>query len=345
MSDQVVQQFELLIGSIGVILALFFGAYLLIDKEKQPKANLFLAIYLLVFALRIGKSLFHNYYDISPTLRTYILSTLYCIGPSMWLYVSYLKEQKKTIEVRDLIHYVPFVIIFFACYWIPNDGSTLFGWFYDGTIFHLFSYTAFTLWWISPWNKRLTPTKNKGIKSWLIFFLMANMALIIVYFLFSKVFLELYIGISIAFSLVIVLMAGRALKFPSLFTRPKKRYGQSSKSVAEIKLIAQRIDRLMKEEQFFLNTNLKLDTIANELTISTKEVSQAINQVYDKNFSNYVAQYRIEEVKHRLADEKYSHLSIAAIAYDSGYNSLSTFNDQFRRLTGSTAQSYRKEKE
>lgn len=344
MSDQVIQQFELLIGSIGVVLALFFGAYLIIDKDKQPKANIFLAIYLLVFALRIGKSLFHNYYDISPILRTYILSTLYCIGPSIWLYVSYLKEQKQRIDVRDLNHYLPFVIISVACYWIPNDGSSpFFSWFYDGTIIHLFSYTAFTFWWISSLSKKQSPAKEKWLKPWLIFFLLANIALIIIYFLVSKVFLELYIGISIAFSLVIVLMAGRALKSPELFSRPRKKYEQSSKSRAQMKELAQRINQLMEEEKFFLHADLKLQSIAKELKVSTKEVSQAINQVYDMNFSNYVAQYRIEEVKRRLKDKKLSHLSIAAIAHDSGYNSLSTFNEQFRRITGSTAQAFRKE--
>lgn len=85
MSPELLNQFEFLIGSIGVILSLFFGIFLLITYKRRPKANLFLAIYLLAFALRIGKSLFHYDFEIPATIRTYILSTLYVVGPALWL--------------------------------------------------------------------------------------------------------------------------------------------------------------------------------------------------------------------------------------------------------------------
>ena len=44
----------------------------------------------------------------------------------------------------------------------------------------------------------------------------------------------------------------------------------------------------------------------------------------------------INEVKERMKSEKYGHLTILAIAYDSGFNSKSTFNSVFRKHKGVT---------
>ncbi|MEL6942615.1 MAG: hypothetical protein AAFO82_08095 [Bacteroidota bacterium] len=69
MNTELVRHIELLTGSIGVILGLFFADLLFATRQKQPKANLFLAIYLLAFSLRVGKSLFHNYFEINAASK------------------------------------------------------------------------------------------------------------------------------------------------------------------------------------------------------------------------------------------------------------------------------------
>jgi AraC-like DNA-binding protein len=61
-----------------------------------------------------------------------------------------------------------------------------------------------------------------------------------------------------------------------------------------------------------------------------------------KNFYNLVNDYRVEEVKRRLEDPQYKHLTILAIAYDSGFNAKSSFNTIFKEKTGSTPSEYLK---
>ena len=87
---QLLKHLELLFGSIGVILSLFFSLFLLITRKQQPKANFFLFIYLLAFSLRIGKSLFFNYFPIDPEIRNIFLGVLLTIGPSIWFYTKFL---------------------------------------------------------------------------------------------------------------------------------------------------------------------------------------------------------------------------------------------------------------
>ncbi|HDR67474.1 MAG TPA: helix-turn-helix domain-containing protein, partial [Bacteroidaceae bacterium] len=50
--------------------------------------------------------------------------------------------------------------------------------------------------------------------------------------------------------------------------------------------------------------------------------------------------YRVEEVKKRLQDPKFKHLTILAIAYESGFNSKSSFNTIFKERTGLTPSDY-----
>ncbi len=51
-------------------------------------------------------------------------------------------------------------------------------------------------------------------------------------------------------------------------------------------------------------------------------------------------EYRIEEVKRRMVDPAYKHLTILAIAYDAGFNSKSSFNTIFKQKTGQTPSEY-----
>ena len=51
-------------------------------------------------------------------------------------------------------------------------------------------------------------------------------------------------------------------------------------------------------------------------------------------------EYRVEEVKKRMVDPAYKNLTILAIAYDSGFNSKSSFNTIFKELTGMTPSAY-----
>jgi len=56
-----------------------------------------------------------------------------------------------------------------------------------------------------------------------------------------------------------------------------------------------------------------------------------------------VNHYRVEEAKQLLLEPAKEDHKIASIAYDAGFNSLSTFNDVFKKITGTTPSQFRKE--
>jgi AraC-like DNA-binding protein len=53
-----------------------------------------------------------------------------------------------------------------------------------------------------------------------------------------------------------------------------------------------------------------------------------------------VNSYRVEEVKKRLGNLKYEHLSLTGIAFDCGFNSEASFYRIFRQQTGYSPKSY-----
>ncbi len=342
MNAALLQHIELLIGSIGVILGFFFAALLLSNRKKQHLSNVFLAIYLLAFSLRIGKSLFHNYFEINATIRTLFLTTLLGVGPSIWLHTSYLLQAKSKPTAKGWLHYLPFILLAGCCWLIPNDGSWIFGVFYKFTIVHMFVYTLFSLLQLNRTRKiGQLPTKP-NVTHWLYHFLTINLLFIGLYFLISELIFTFYIGISFLFSSVIIYLSFMAFRYPSIFKVEGERYSQSSLNDQDIIGIMKLLRQGMEQEKPYLDPSLTLSKLSAQVGVSSKVLSQVINQQEGLNYSQYISKYRVEEVKRLMSLPQYSNMTIAAMAYDSGFSSISTFNSAFKRYAGITAKAYRK---
>jgi AraC-like DNA-binding protein len=119
-----------------------------------------------------------------------------------------------------------------------------------------------------------------------------------------------------------------------------KKYAKSLLTSEESKRILKRLQDYMASEQPYLQNQLTIKELADSLKISPKYLSQVINEQLGLNFFNFINQYRVEEVKKRLTDKKYEHLSMLGIALDCGFNSKSSFNSVFKSQTGLTPSGY-----
>lgn len=102
----------------------------------------------------------------------------------------------------------------------------------------------------------------------------------------------------------------------------------------------QRLIDLMANEHLYLDQLLKLETLAERLKITERAFSNLLNQHIGKNFNDFVNQYRVDAAKIKLADPKFDQYTIAAIAYECGFNSLATFQRCFKQFTGITPSQY-----
>lgn len=123
---------------------------------------------------------------------------------------------------------------------------------------------------------------------------------------------------------------------PNTGNKPAGEYKKSGLKADEASQLNQRLLALMDEKQYYLEPKLTLSTLANELTVSANYLSQLINQCHNKNFYDFINEYRVEEFKKQASSPKNQHLSLLAIALDSGFNSKSSFNMVFKKHTGET---------
>ena len=97
----------------------------------------------------------------------------------------------------------------------------------------------------------------------------------------------------------------------------------------------------METDKLYLNSDLTLRELAEKLSISPHNLSEILNTRLNQSFYDFINRYRVEEVKRRLADNDSDKYSLIAIAFDSGFNSKSSFNTIFKKQTGSTPSQYR----
>ena len=92
----------------------------------------------------------------------------------------------------------------------------------------------------------------------------------------------------------------------------------------------------------FLNGELTASELADELEMSRHQLSQILNYQLGLNFYDFINEYRVEEFKSRLKLSENNNLTLLGIAYDSGFNSKTTFNTIFKKVTGLTPSQYKK---
>lgn len=98
-------------------------------------------------------------------------------------------------------------------------------------------------------------------------------------------------------------------------------------------LLAQRLQKLMDEENAYLNSDLTIDTLAKALNTNSTYISKCLHEELNTSFYEYVNGRRIEFAQKQLieSDEK-----IEAIAIQSGFNSSRAFLRVFKQTTGQT---------
>ena len=124
--------------------------------------------------------------------------------------------------------------------------------------------------------------------------------------------------------------------------RPVKKYASSTLSEPEKNRICDALSDLMDGQRLYLDTTVTIDTLAIKAGTSRHFLSQVLNERLQLSFNDYINRYRVEAAKKLLTDPANKHYTIAAIAFDSGFNAISTFNEVFKKAEGQTPSEYKK---
>ncbi|MGM9760056.1 MAG: helix-turn-helix domain-containing protein [Parabacteroides sp.] len=105
--------------------------------------------------------------------------------------------------------------------------------------------------------------------------------------------------------------------------------------------IAARLTQCMEQERLYLNPLLSLRDVSIAIGSNISYLSRYLNHNLCITFYDYINRYRVEEAC-RLIDEMHSgkRSSMAEVAQQSGFNSISSFNRYFKKTKGITPKEY-----
>ncbi|MDX1941192.1 MAG: PAS domain-containing protein [Saprospiraceae bacterium] len=122
----------------------------------------------------------------------------------------------------------------------------------------------------------------------------------------------------------------------------KEKYSSSSlKGVEELKLYF-RLKSLIESEKIYLNPNLTLKSVADQLSTNTKYLSQVVNHHAGTHFQNFINAYRVEDVKQKINQAAFRNLTLFGIALQCGFKNKSTFYKVFKEICGITPRDFLK---
>lgn len=120
----------------------------------------------------------------------------------------------------------------------------------------------------------------------------------------------------------------------------KDRYRTSSlRGVNEIRLF-DKIKTVIQTEELYLDPDLTLRKLSDQLNTNTKYLSQVINHHGGSNFLSFVNAYRIEAIIKRIHAGEFRQHTFYGIARRCGFKNKSTFYKVFRDVTGLTPKVY-----
>lgn len=369
---------------IAAFNALFF-ALLIFQKKKALHDKvlilwlIYLGVYTGIYAL-FSETMFDNFHILSASF----ISLLLLHGPFLFLYISSLADINFKMNQTKLIHFAPFVLfnlflLIASQYpeisegirlnhthgmhkpvWVFNlflISVVLSGPFYfilsilslkrlDVNIFNNFS----TLENVNlSWLRKLIYTFGFIWTALMIFATIHH-----VFNMFSWIFCTH--GLTLSLSVFIIIIGYLGLKQKEIFvnfpdsgsefvTEERAKYSGVAADEEETKHYVSNLRQYMDAEKPYLDPEISLPELSKRLGVSSHFLSRVINEQLGVNFFDFVNRYRVEEVKLRITDPKFNYLSILGIAFESGFNTKSTFNRVFKKITGLTPKEFREQSE
>ncbi|MCK9423452.1 MAG: helix-turn-helix transcriptional regulator [Bacteroidales bacterium] len=324
-----------------------------------------MATLLLIFNLQIIYSFFTSDYTFQYFLNWHkpiflVRQTSFLIGPLIYFYVNSFLKRKEFINVRSLFHFIPFitVILFLLIFYRYNNHFIIWASvlnFFDIILIlvHNFIYIVLAVLSMRSMNisflsfyKRITISPHI---TWLQIVLLGFIVVWIVNlnsFAFVTIFQrDRWCAFTASIYALTAFLFVNALIF-FLLLKPDvyyiiTKYKNNKLKDPDKREYLQRLNSFMETNKPFLNPEISLESLANEISVNPRILSQIINETYNKNFKGYISEFRIKESMKMLADSNHSKLTILEILYQVGFNSKSAFNNQFKLYTNLTPQEYR----
>ena len=333
----------IVISGLGVVHGLFLAVFLWVYTKGNHLANKLLGALLVVLSFRVGKSVFLEFADIDVKLIFIGLSAIMAIGPLYYLFTLSSINKLFQLKWKHILHFIP-ALIGWAFGIIINESHLQTLPKFVFVFIFLSYYTHFLLYLLISY--RYTSKQKKTGLNQDVFELLRLLfyGLLIIWIAYAlNLFDEVvpYVIGPILYSLVAYVISFIVFQKGYIEQIDQKKYSTTPVSNEQLERIFAKVSKFVVDDLQYKNANLTLKSLSESLNVSSQILSLVINQKSRKNFNRFINFYRIEESKRLLGLEQFKSHTIASIAFEVGFNSISSFNTAFKKLTGETPLAYR----
>lgn len=323
----------LVISSIAVSHALFWAVVLI--GMNQRLSNRLLAALLIMISLRVGKSVIGMLIPGHMYLFSSVgVVSMSAIGPLLLIFTKTLFDSSYKLTAKDWVQLAPTAVLFVTSFIVEWDILNITYRIFTASVIVYIGITSGFL-----WSNRETFRADDMKWKW-IMYIIAGIGLLSITFVCQLLFYQ-----PLVYQLIVI---SAALVFYSLswYAIPRSRLfiAEPQKKLSDTQLydeLGSRIEELLSKEEFYVNTDLTVSTLASRLKVPAYMASRAINQYFNKSFSELIVEYRIRKAEQLLVADSQKSLTIEAIAFESGFNTLSAFYKAFKKINNVTPSQYR----
>jgi AraC-like DNA-binding protein len=300
---------------------------------------------MLILSIRIGKSVLKEFSKGFDIVYIYLgLCLLLTVGPLFYLYCRTSIDKEKSLRIKDLLHFVPALVFFLLTYPFYVYGFKNLSEAFAAMLFFIF-YAHYMCYLLVARKRYITKTasraSDKNLVEWLTILFYGLTSIWIVYVLNLFEDRIPYVVGPIIYSLTVYTITYLAFVKKYMQTANTVKYQNTNFGEEDITSHFEAIENLIKGEKLFLEPEVSLAMLSKNLKISSQKISYAVNTRAGCNFNEYINRQRVEYAANLLSTKEGNALTIAAIGTEAGFNSLSSFNQAFKKVTGKTPSQFR----
>ena len=364
----------------GAIQAILLAVYLLLHANIRGGRTFAVLFLLLAIHLFLAANDHIDFFYSFPHLLhiSWVLPGLY--GPLILIFVKRITRYESRFSWKEALYFLPCLIIGIALLpffmasaeakrqLLAVDGffTADFGWPTQSVTFLHMVYFGVAIGFYKRYHKNILnyATSEEARMVWLGSFLKLIMAVAvfggIVFYakkfevpVIGAIYPHHFLGILV----IIYWSAYKLIRQPAIFSSAKDEAGfvevqeaavvheANKQTGAQHVQLSEQITALMEDEKLYRTQGLSLQELSTRVNSNKQYVSETINQVFGKNFYDYVNEYRLKEFTGKLDSNEDKNLTLLGIATNAGFNSKATFNAVFKKHHKMTPSEFQKMKQ
>ncbi|WP_114939136.1 ABC transporter permease [Mucilaginibacter endophyticus] len=345
----------------AVFISLTLSLFLWIAPKEHQSANRWLATLLTVVALWMIRILSADI-DLAkyiPLWSSLPLRFSLAVGPLIYFYVRQITQPKYIFRRKELLHFIPVLpeISFqvFAAIQNINTGDAIYS--KCNTALQLLAFLSVAIYLYlchaeidrfyqnrkfsggDRYRNELLWLERSVIGLGLLWLLWIPFTAVDYFYYRNGLNIQHYYPLYLLLLSMIIWIAAKShLKAESI---EKTDVAVKTLLPADLKQKGSWLKMEIKEKGYYRDAELSLNSLAEKLGLHTHELSRIINTVFKKSFNDFINEYRVREVALKMQDTSYDHITLLGLAYESGFNSQSSFHRIFKQFTGKTPLEYK----